>query len=645
MEKRLPALTNHRPRSYRHWRMAAVLWAMSYAAIGGSVLAQSTGNIDSPVAYVGHGAAFAADGEELLVTPEMVAGVQSVLVERLMAESPNRADYEGALQEWRSTNPSFADEVHANAEMIGKLLDELQPRNFAHLTTTNSVLLRRFVEQAAQSAPSPGLTDMLRTRGLARDTAQLSTTASGQDYIDLCSNQGVPIPPSWGDPAWNFSGSLATKFILASREADVWTYESASPRGICIALPRYWAGANDSFAFGIICQGNDSSKSCYWDADQVPLTGATVPLLSWKGGADLFGGNGVCTDCHAGENAFIVHPNTALDVSNLRANAWIDPIVDTRWVKNPGPSTLLDGVPQIYPFTGSCVGCHSAGGGKRFPAVSTDLPGYCSIILKQAYAGNGTMPPANPGAFTHFLHAQVLQSACQGPPPPDPPPHANPVACKVFDDGYNNSAGPSEAIFFSGDSRACIPDTGLGTCRKWFGQCASTLDGTPVYFEVFNDGVTARTVPTDAIYNRMSESECVPDNTSTGTCRKWFGIGRTADDRAVECYLFDDGLTNWVGPTTAIYYRGPNQVCMPDGTDFGTCRKWFGNCQVTNQPAPPRVVQPPQPPEPSEERRRCLAECAADRDDCMANVGEPGEPPPSFCVSQLRACRQGCPTP
>jgi len=54
----------------------------------------------------------------------------------------------------------------------------------------------------------------------------------------------------------------------------------------------------------------------------------------------------------------------------------------------------------------------------------------------------------------------------------------------------------------------------------------------------------------------------------------------TTDGRTAECYLFDDGLSNWIGPTHAIYYRSPGKVCMPDGTSTGACRKWFGNCQV-----------------------------------------------------------------
>jgi hypothetical protein len=161
------------------------------------------------------------------------------------------------------------------------------------------------------------------------------------------------------------------------------------------------------------------------------------------------------------------------------------------------------------------------------------------------------------------------------------PPNDRPVACSVFDDGYTNLTAPSQAIYFAKPEQACIPDgSAQGTCRRWFGRCSSLSDGVAVKLRVFNDGDSSQSNLSDAIYAASPAQECIPDGTATGTCRKWFGLGETADGRRVSCYLFDDGLTNWVGPTHAIVYNGSGQVCMPDGTSTGTCRKWFGNCQV-----------------------------------------------------------------
>lgn len=163
--------------------------------------------------------------------------------------------------------------------------------------------------------------------------------------------------------------------------------------------------------------------------------------------------------------------------------------------------------------------------------------------------------------------------------PPVPPP-SDTVECFVFDDGAQDVVGPSDAIFASASQHACIPDSGEGTCRRWFGDCRTTHGKIPVTFAAFDDGTTNRTENSGAVYFNSPEVSCIPDASADGECRKWFGEASTNDGHAVECFLFDDGYENMVGPTRAIYFRGPNQFCMPDGTDFGTCRKWFGRCQV-----------------------------------------------------------------
>ena len=179
--------------------------------------------------------------------------------------------------------------------------------------------------------------------------------------------------------------------------------------------------------------------------------------------------------------------------------------------------------------------------------------------------------------------------------PPPPPPHHKPIACSVFNDGGGQMSSLSEAIYFADPQTACIPDgSSRGLCRRWFGNCVATSDNASVTFKVFDDGESNVTPPSGAIYNRASGSVCIPDGSATGNCRRWFGLPVTSDGRIAECYLFDDGLANWVGPTHAIYYSGPGKVCMPDGTPTGTCRKWFGNCQVTDRHEPP----PPPPPKP-----------------------------------------------
>ena len=153
------------------------------------------------------------------------------------------------------------------------------------------------------------------------------------------------------------------------------------------------------------------------------------------------------------------------------------------------------------------------------------------------------------------------------------------VECFVYDDGYQNVAGPSDAVYFAGPQQACIPDgTATGTCRKWFGLCRTMSGKRPISFRVFNDGNSSMSSYNDSVYVPAAESACIPDGTSLGTCRRWFGLGGDSDGGSVSCQLFNDGYASPTNYTSAIYFRTNGQVCLPDGSSTGTCRKWFGRC-------------------------------------------------------------------
>jgi hypothetical protein len=161
-----------------------------------------------------------------------------------------------------------------------------------------------------------------------------------------------------------------------------------------------------------------------------------------------------------------------------------------------------------------------------------------------------------------------------------PPQGGTEVSCSVFGDGYTSMAGPTDAIYFRSDGTVCAPDgTATGTCRKWFGRCRAPSTGDNASFSVFDDGYANQTAAIDAVYFRKAQSACIPDGTATGTCRRWVGRPVTATGKPVQCFLFNDGYADLIGPTDAIYARAPNQVCMPDGSSTGACRRWFGRCR------------------------------------------------------------------
>jgi hypothetical protein len=209
------------------------------------------------------------------------------------------------------------------------------------------------------------------------------TPPPGNDYIEACRAQGVPTPPDWPDDAlWYPEGELAFNF-LGSHRVEVHTYLEPSvpdPRGICYALPRTDADGQVRF-LGIICQSNETGKACFWDNilrdNSRRLLAADYPLRIGHIG-DGFTLTETCTDCHRGDNVFLLHPGTALDVDRrwTRTRTRFSPIARPSFT-NPPPISLAS------PPSGqrTCNSCHS------IPAVSRR---YCASVL--APASRFTMP-------------------------------------------------------------------------------------------------------------------------------------------------------------------------------------------------------------------------------------------------------------
>jgi hypothetical protein len=244
----------------------------------------------------------------------------------------------------------------------------------------------------------------------------LPTTNSGQAYINECAAAGVPIPPDWGSSKWKFKSKIDNPVISKSSTAHVYYYDSASPKGICIALPRVSSSGTVTL-LGIICQGNDTSKACFWDNSTFTLPSLTTPkpLADFTGGAGLAGKTGgVCTECHAGENVFNILPLTATDFSSTgistKPNDYVAPLVAKEWPQNSTPNTV----------EGACNVCHSKSVFGRLPQLSTDVEGFCDTMLQHTF-DNGDMPPAGSPAGDYAGHYAALFAACKLPPPTTPP--------------------------------------------------------------------------------------------------------------------------------------------------------------------------------------------------------------------------------
>lgn len=297
-----------------------------------------------------------------------------------------------------------------------------------------------------------------------------SQASPGQAYLDRCIAEGVPTPPpidlsgslprtigTTSSTGWKYEGEIqkSDQFIV-ERPTEIWTYHSLppNPEGVCIALPRYSndPGENvktDVRELGVICYGYkpNTNKACFWDNQKIPPIPRDNQLIRIgvphdNNGQYLVGGDelgvSVCTDCHAGQNPFVIHPEVKIGTdpndpsipltmggvmktlmptspaSVTSARPPYIPLVKDTWPKNK-PSTLPQSVPS------ECIGCHkNTGPGGAFPRLSSDsrsdsTVGYCLTILPKAI--EKTMPQG--GLLTEPNKSKVLkcfENLCKGLP-------------------------------------------------------------------------------------------------------------------------------------------------------------------------------------------------------------------------------------
>jgi hypothetical protein len=423
---------------------------------------------NDPVLTVGHGAMFDASGKQFEPTADFALEAQRYYLKKLYerAGKEQRAQFKERQRRLLDlTAQSRAEQMLVNATLIARLIESVKPQDAPYVMSKSMALLIRFVHLKEGEAPKDSGAGPVGKEFLDRFNREgglkflSATLAGGPAYIEECARAGVPIPPDWGSPNWMRRGELTTKFISTGIGAELFSFESNSPRGVCFALPR-WSG-NSTNLLGVICLGTDSSKSCFWDNDHrggKPIKkGENVPLGDFLGGADLnianqVGVGGMCTDCHAGENPFVVHPGQPMDLgAQLVPKAWSAPLVHPSWPQNPGPTNALTGLVLTPPNELPCTSCH--GSDRRFPEVSTQTPGYCDIILTKAFAQ--TMPPTGVGDAKFKKQFDALKASCKQPP-----------AGGVVVNGATQSAPTSDRSDTTVTLSSCTggPDCPIGFC-------------------------------------------------------------------------------------------------------------------------------------------------------------------------------------
>jgi hypothetical protein len=352
---------------------------------------------------VGHGKVIFSDGSAKDPTPEVIANAQAELARRLKGEAT--PDVVWVLENELTAafaSPALGTQVMPaqidlgllmqDSEVVDWLVASVEPHDAASLEQLSGFLKNQIYHQAGFTAPNASADADLSASGLGVSRSAIVVNQSGSRYASECTAAGVPNPPTWGSSQWVRKGELTPNFL--GGYAEVYTYTSTSPAGVCIALPRRGSSSDSSYSvLGIICQGNDTSRSCFWDSNtnttinvgervSIPGTGANPKIIG--GTALIANDQGECTDCHAGENAFVVHPGSFLDLgSSLIAKNWVRPLIDERWNQNVGPGSEMDAAGA------ACSGCHNKGEGRRFPRLE-DLSMYCGSVAGRAI-GN-TMP-------------------------------------------------------------------------------------------------------------------------------------------------------------------------------------------------------------------------------------------------------------
>lgn len=221
-------------------------------------------------------------------------------------------------------------------------------------------------------------------------TTGLSLQAGATPYMEKCTANQVPIPPSWLDPAqpgtinplWVKITTLDRSRIFAldpNWETTLYAYTDPNGLGTCAALPRGPTGkhAVQLEALGMICQGRNG-KSCFWDNKEVtvsrddkglPFQNALSDLRDIRPEFMADGDNLIenCSQCHRGDNIFIIHEDT--DMTKLPGripDQKAEPISDQPTWSNPTGSKKLAANCQ----DGSC---HNS-----FPELNF---AYCNNVL------------------------------------------------------------------------------------------------------------------------------------------------------------------------------------------------------------------------------------------------------------------------
>ncbi|HEX3107950.1 MAG TPA: hypothetical protein VHU41_02570, partial [Thermoanaerobaculia bacterium] len=468
---------------------------------------------DEPIAYIGHGGFFDSKGNQIPVTAQWVAATQEWYRNKLAATLPPAkktayADYHKRLSALSGEGQTALVVRQQDLEWLVANGAKIDPRTIGKLNSLKFELQWKLPTEPTLVTPrdeefkvDPSIEQKLRSLAPHNPVVFLSTMNTGAAYVSECMANQVPIPPSINviddvnaTAGWKRVGYIpaASQFIVGS-PAQVRVYHSTSPEGMCVALPRYNASMTQVDLDGVICLSQVTSKVCFWDnqmatppssgngvtfsfgpTEVIPIGVPSTPGGRYQGGGreiEFGATGGVCTDCHAGENPYIIHPKLALPATPTGSGGPLmstigvfgpddlefapnryDPIVGASWPQNDKSMT-----PSYVPPP--CLGCHTQGDAGRFPHLSTVYSGYCGLILAQAVQSGlpHTMPPpppaTAPGSLASDPAVMAFQSWCGQSPASGPSDRGDPHLTTTNGIPYDFQAAGEFTTLRNSDSR------------------------------------------------------------------------------------------------------------------------------------------------------------------------------------------------
>jgi hypothetical protein len=278
------------------------------------------------IAYYGHGRLLDSAMKEIKLAEPLLSQMQeAMLAEALKSPGKSDANTQAAMkqaQELIASGRLAANElVLLRAGVVKSALINAEQTLVKRLKWRNEAMFLKYWNQDLKVQVLPDhIRELLRQLHLF----DLPNAGTPTAYMDNCRAQGVPIPPDWSETStrWKLQGSLGLNILQPGVYAGVWTYSDPATRGACIALPRGSGGAG-SLA-GIICQSATTGHACFWDNQ---LKTAPWNVLGWSGVklviSELVDGSDMddakrCTDCHRGNNVYLMSPDDATWAKVLR---------------------------------------------------------------------------------------------------------------------------------------------------------------------------------------------------------------------------------------------------------------------------------------------------------------------------------------